>query len=198
MRAQELPNIQNRTDKQSRFAPGMEEPATIAGTLRGEQPSPVLRFSVLLPLSESHSGRIVGNRNLSQVRTLPGRKAIHSDSFVTSCDVVGCLKILLAPNLVAGGSHATRKSGDHNTWRSYATKKTYQAYLTRWVLPHWRQYEWGEVRTIQVESWLRTPPLAKSSCAKIRNLMSVLFNHACRYQLFAWSSRPAEARHRFR
>jgi integrase len=71
-----------------------------------------------------------------------------------------------------------------NTWRSYSTKKTYQAYLTRWVLPHWRHYELAEVRTIQVESWLRRLPLAKSSCAKIRNLMSVLFNHACRYELF--------------
>ena len=77
-----------------------------------------------------------------------------------------------------------RELARDNTWRSYATKKTYQAYLTRWVLPHWRQYELAEVRTIQVESWLRTLPLAKSSCAKIRNLMSVLFNHACRYQLF--------------
>jgi len=27
-------------------------------------------------------------------------------------------------------------------------------------------------------------PFAKSSCAKIRNLMSVLFHHACRYELF--------------
>src|SRR6266404_3455503 len=45
-------------------------------------------------------------------------------------------------------------------------------------------YELAEVRTIQVESWLRRLPLAKSSCAKIRNLMSVLFNHACRYELF--------------
>jgi hypothetical protein len=71
-----------------------------------------------------------------------------------------------------------------NTWRSYSTKKTYQAYLTRWVLPHWRHYELAEVRTIQVESWLRRLPLAKSSCAKIRNLMFVLFNHACRYELF--------------
>ena len=26
--------------------------------------------------------------------------------------------------------------------------------------------------------------MAKSSCAKIRNLMSLLFNHACRYELF--------------
>ena len=71
-----------------------------------------------------------------------------------------------------------------NTWRSYSTKKTYQAYLNRWILPHWRRYELAEVRTIQVESWLRRLPLAKSSCAKIRNLMSVLFNHACRYELF--------------
>jgi integrase len=77
-----------------------------------------------------------------------------------------------------------RELTKENTWRSYSTKKTYQAYLTRWVLPHWRHYELAEVRTIQVESWLRRLPLAKSSCAKIRNLMSVLFNHACRYELF--------------
>jgi integrase len=77
-----------------------------------------------------------------------------------------------------------RELAKDNTWRSYSTKKTYQAYLTRWVLPHWRHYELAEVRTIQVESWLRRLPLAKSSCAKIRNPMSVLFNHACRYELF--------------
>lgn len=39
-------------------------------------------------------------------------------------------------------------------------------------------------RAIEVESWLRRLPLAKSSCAKIRGVMSVLFNHACRYELF--------------
>lgn len=71
-----------------------------------------------------------------------------------------------------------------NTWRSHATKKIYNAYLTRWIRPHWQECRLGEVRTIQVESWLRGLPLAKSSCAKIRNLMSVLFNHACRYELF--------------
>jgi len=77
-----------------------------------------------------------------------------------------------------------RELARDNTWRSYATKKTYHAYLTRWIRPHWRHYELAEIRTIHVESWLRTLPLAKSSCAKIRNLMSVLFNHACRYELF--------------
>ena len=68
-----------------------------------------------------------------------------------------------------------RELGKENTWRSHATKKIYKAYLTRWVRPHWHKYELAEVRTIQVESWLRGLPLAKSSCAKIRNLMSVLF-----------------------
>ena len=42
----------------------------------------------------------------------------------------------------------------------------------------------SDVRPIAVESWLRQLPLAKSSCAKIRNLFSVLFNHACRYEFF--------------
>jgi integrase len=77
-----------------------------------------------------------------------------------------------------------RELARDNTWRSYATKKTYHAYLTRWIRSHWRHYELAEIRTIQVESWLRTLPLAMSSCAKIRHLMSVLFNHACRYDLF--------------
>jgi integrase len=51
-----------------------------------------------------------------------------------------------------------RELAKNNTWRSYSTKKTYRAYLNRWVLPHWRQYELAEVRTIQVESWLRRLP----------------------------------------
>jgi integrase len=42
----------------------------------------------------------------------------------------------------------------------------------------------SDVRTTEVESWLRHLPLARSSCAKIRNLLSVLFNHACRHELF--------------
>jgi site-specific recombinase XerD len=77
-----------------------------------------------------------------------------------------------------------RELSKENTWRSHAKKKIYKAYLTRWVRPHWHKYELAEVRTIRVESWLHGLPLAKSSCAKIRNLMSVLFNHACRYELF--------------
>ena len=37
---------------------------------------------------------------------------------------------------------------------------------------------------MEAELWLRRLPLAKGSCAKIRNILSVLFNHACRHELF--------------
>jgi len=71
-----------------------------------------------------------------------------------------------------------------NTWRSYSTKTTYKAYLKRWIIPQWGALDLSRVRTVEVESWLRRLPLAKSSCAKIRGLLSVLFNDACRYELF--------------
>jgi len=77
-----------------------------------------------------------------------------------------------------------RELGTTNLWRSYATKKCYAVYLRRWIVPQWGDYELSNVKTIEVESWLRRVQLAKSSCAKIRNLMSVLFNHACRYEFF--------------
>ncbi len=77
-----------------------------------------------------------------------------------------------------------RELTNDNTWRSYSTKKAYKAYLRGWIIPHWGTAALSEVRTMGVESWLRRLPLAKSSCAKIRGLLSVLFNHACRYELF--------------
>src|SRR5207244_5291888 len=60
----------------------------------------------------------------------------------------------------------------------------YKAYLNRWVIPHWGSLRLSEVRTTEVESWLRSSAVAKSSCAKIRGILSVLFNHACRHELF--------------
>src|SRR5437016_13046700 len=41
-----------------------------------------------------------------------------------------------------------------------------------------------KIKPIEVELWLRQLPLARASCAKIKNIMSVLFNHARRYELF--------------
>jgi len=77
-----------------------------------------------------------------------------------------------------------RELTSDNTWKSYSTKRGYECYLKNWIVPHWVNYKLSEVKTIEVETWLRNLSLAKSSSAKIRNIFSVLFNHACRYDLF--------------
>jgi integrase len=136
---------------------------------------------------DSCGARVQRKRVIGTVERYPNEAALRSA-------VAVLLTELNSDNLRMGPRSITvaqlydhfeqRELAKDNTWRSYATKKTYRAYLNRWILPHWRQYELAEVRTIHVESWLRRLPLVKSSCAKIRNLMSVLFNHACRYELF--------------
>ena len=71
-----------------------------------------------------------------------------------------------------------------NTWRSYSTKTIYKVYLKRWIIPKWSEHLLSDIKTIEVESWLRSLPIARSTCAKIRNVMSVLFNTDC-FQLLS-------------
>jgi len=77
-----------------------------------------------------------------------------------------------------------RELNPDNTWKSYSTKQAYAIYLKRWIVPRWGTCRLRTIKPVAVESWLRQLPLARGSCAKIRNLMSVLFNHARRYELF--------------
>jgi integrase len=98
----------------------------------------------------------------------------------------GDIPIKPAPMTIAelNNHFQLRELAHDDNWRSYSTRRNYKFYLERWIIPRWGNYQLGQVRTIEVESWLRSLPLARSSCAKIRNLMSVLFNHAWRYELF--------------
>jgi hypothetical protein len=77
-----------------------------------------------------------------------------------------------------------RELAQTDVWRSYSTKRSYIFYLHKWIIPRWKDYELADVRTVEVEAWLRSLALARSTCAKIRNLMCVVFNHACRHELF--------------
>jgi len=68
-------------------------------------------------------------------------------------------------------------------WKTYSTKVTYEGYLNKWILPRWGNYPLFSVNAGEVELWLRSLTLARASCAKIRNLMSVLFNHGIRHEI---------------
>jgi integrase len=81
-------------------------------------------------------------------------------------------------------------------WRSHATRTVYREFLTRWIKPNWGSTNIRDVRTVAVENWLRKlqrqdgEALANSTKAKIRNLMSVLFNHAIRYEWLEQGKNP--------
>jgi integrase len=74
------------------------------------------------------------------------------------------------------------RSGD--SFRSFATVKTYRGYIRKWIKPRWGPRYLDEIKAVDVEAWLRRLPMARSSRAKIRNILSILFNHACRHELF--------------
>jgi integrase len=71
-----------------------------------------------------------------------------------------------------------------NTSKTSSTKHAYEGYITKWICPRWGAFPLARARAGEVEQWLRSLPLAPGSCAKIRNIMSVLFNHAIRHDLY--------------
>jgi integrase len=56
--------------------------------------------------------------------------------------------------------------------------------IRRWIIPKWGECSLAKIKPIEVELCLCELSLARSTCAKIKNIMSVLFNHARRYELF--------------
>ena len=78
--------------------------------------------------------------------------------------------------------------------KASSTKDVYESFITNQIVPMWGTYLLGEVKTVAVEKWLRgltckprkleaTPrPMARSTKAKIRNIMHALYEHAIRYE----------------
>src|ERR1035437_2397853 len=64
--------------------------------------------------------------------------------------------------------------------KAYSTRNRCNSVLNKWVLPRWQSTKISEVRTIEVENWLRGLALARGTKAKIRKTLGLLFNHAVR------------------
>jgi integrase len=79
-------------------------------------------------------------------------------------------------------THYKQKEMSEDGTKSFATRKAYGFYLDGWIVPQWGEHSLSDIHTVAVEGWLKTVPLAPGSRAKIRNLMSTLFNHAMRYE----------------
>jgi integrase len=64
------------------------------------------------------------------------------------------------------------------------TAEVYAGYLKTWIQPKWNGHSLSDIRTVAVETWLGTLPLADGTKAKLRNLMHALYNHAMRWEFF--------------
>jgi integrase len=78
--------------------------------------------------------------------------------------------------------HYREKEMCEGAGKTFATNRTNEGYLDRWILPRWSSYRLKDVKAVVVEDWLRSLPLANGSKAKIRNLMHSIFNHAVRWE----------------
>jgi hypothetical protein len=65
---------------------------------------------------------------------------------------------------------------DNNMRITYSTKKAYAGYLTKWIVPRWGQNALQHIKAREVELWLASLQRGRTTRAKIRNVMSVLFN----------------------
>jgi integrase len=79
---------------------------------------------------------------------------------------------------------------DDDEGRAYSTRSNYIDILDFHVAPKWGSKTLREVRTVAVEKWLRKLDLARGSKAKIRSIMSVLFNHAIRHEFLPQGANP--------
>jgi integrase len=83
-------------------------------------------------------------------------------------------------------AHYQEKELPEDSTKAYSTRKAYQCYFKNWIVPVWGSYRLSAVKTVGVEDWLRTLSLAPGTKAKLRNILSALFNHAMRYE---WADR---------
>jgi len=78
--------------------------------------------------------------------------------------------------------------------KEISTQDVYTIIVKNWILPRWGDLLLDEIKTVEVERWLRAADLAGGTKAKIKNVMSALFSHAVRWEFCGYnpiSSGPA-------
>jgi len=59
---------------------------------------------------------------------------------------------------------------------------SYIMYAKNWIIPRWGKVQLQQVKTVEVERWLRATDVANGTKAKIKCVMSALFSHAVRWE----------------
>lgn len=66
--------------------------------------------------------------------------------------------------------------------KALSTQDAYIIYAKNWIVPRWGNLPLEQVKTVEVERWLRAIGVADGTKAKIKCVMSALFSHAVRWE----------------
>ena len=66
--------------------------------------------------------------------------------------------------------------------KALSTQDAYIIYAKNWIVPRWGNLPLEQVKTVEVERWLRATGVANGTKAKIKCVMSALFSHAVRWE----------------
>jgi len=66
--------------------------------------------------------------------------------------------------------------------KALSTQYAYIIYAKNWIVPRWGNLPLEQVKTVEVERWLRATGVADGTKAKIKCVMSALFSHAVRWE----------------
>jgi len=61
--------------------------------------------------------------------------------------------------------------------------KSYRGILEKWIRPRWGTHALQSVKTMAVESWIKSIPRSPNTRGHIRNMMHLLFNCVVRWEL---------------
>jgi integrase len=102
------------------------------------------------------------------------RLDVNKESTRTSCTGI------TVEQLVA--HYIDKELSDGSSKKAHSTVAIYKTNIKTWILPRWGSYQLRDVKSVAVEAWLGSLVLADGTKAKIRNIMSAIFNHAMRYE----------------
>ncbi len=78
--------------------------------------------------------------------------------------------------------------------KGHQTKQTYGIYLKSRIVPRWGGHRFKEIKAVAVERWLGSiDDLSNGSKAKIKGIMSEVFQHAIRYGWLSDGENPISA-----
>jgi integrase len=71
--------------------------------------------------------------------------------------------------------------------KEMSTQDSYCLYAKNWILPRWGNLLLEEVKTVEVERWLRATDISDGTRAKLKCVMSALFSHAVRWEFCGYN-----------